>query len=116
MKIFFALISLVSATNAFANLHGYNQNTIFLNPGDCITVGANRICAHVNNSSDFYNQSVHQIRVFCNLEEHGSGPKKWIMYQVTTSNTGKTRKTLLKTFAHFEGKECESEARRFNQE
>ena len=79
-----------------------------LQAGECVTVSHRTICAQSYQEREL--TTVANINAICNLEKHGDGPNKWVMYQVTTNSKGEVRKTFLQTYPHFEGALCEDRA------
>lgn len=106
-----ALISLLIASTSMAT-------TVYLKPGECLTSGLNRICGVSAVQNDirgrhhvYRDQSPKEdVKVFitCELTSNKS-PNTWDML-VNIIGVRKERRTVIKSYAHFDQEACERDA------
>jgi len=107
------------------------QDTVYLNPGECVLVGSTNVCAQRTISYDHgrrhdrdnrpvivvesrpeNTESVQAIGV-CELST-GKSPNTWNLYRVG-GTVSRTNRMMVKSFAHFEESKCQAEASKMGQ-
>jgi len=112
MRFLITITILFLTSTALGGSWHRHKRTVHLQPGECIKVGNQKVCA-VPQQIETEPTSIENIVMYCSLEKYGANTTKmWVLYQASTTNKGKTRKTRLKAFPHFEGSECKNEATR----
>lgn len=119
-SILFLTIILFSGVAEARHSHRHNRDIVYLQPGECLSIRGQTVCAAQQPAFSQPVQveptTVEQIFAYCSLGrfDKSTSLNVWGLFQSTTTNKGTIRKTMLKSFPHFEGSKCEAEASRMN--